>query len=113
MTSRKRFMKEWRFLFRGVVAFVGLAVRAPALEAADSSSAAGQLQEAFVSVAKQIGPAVVSISTVHTERVRSYYMSPYEDEFTRKFFSDFFGEVPYREFKRIGLGSGFIINPEG
>ncbi len=106
-------MKEWRFLVRVVVAFAGLAVNAPALEAVDSSVAAGQLQEAFVSVAKQVGPAVVSISTIHTERVRSYYVSPYEDEFTRKFFSDFFGEVPYREFKRIGLGSGFIIDSKG
>ena len=107
-------MNKWRFLFRAAVAFVGLlAVSAPGLEAADPSGDATQLQGAFVAVAKQVGPAVVSISTVHTERVRSYYVSPYEDEFTRKFFSDFFGEVPYREFKRIGLGSGFIIDSQG
>ncbi|MGE5309320.1 MAG: Do family serine endopeptidase [Deltaproteobacteria bacterium] len=35
------------------------------------------------------------------------------DEFFRRFFDDFFGGMPDREYKRVGLGSGFIIDPEG
>lgn len=81
---------------------------------AGSASVVAQLQEAFTAVAEKVGPTVVSISTVHTERIRqNYYLSPFEDEFTRRFFSDFFGEAPYRELKRVGLGSGFIVNSEG
>jgi serine protease Do len=38
---------------------------------------------------------------------------PGEDESFRKFFDDFFGAMPDREYKRVGLGSGVIINKEG
>ena len=90
-----------------------LAFTTSAESAVQPSETAVQLEQAFISVAQEVGPTVVSISAVHTERVRGYYFSPFEDEFTQRFFQDFFGEVPYREFKRIGLGSGFIIDPEG
>ncbi|MCX5693431.1 MAG: Do family serine endopeptidase [Candidatus Omnitrophica bacterium] len=69
------------------------------------------LQNAFVKVSKDVGQAVVSISTEHTERyqTRYYPFAQFEDQF----FNDFFVEGPQREFKRMGLGSGFIINKEG
>jgi len=35
------------------------------------------------------------------------------DDFFEKFFEDFFGEVPYEEFKRFGMGSGVIIDAQG
>ena len=76
------------------------------------------LENSFVKVAKEVGPAVVSISTEHTEKVgpRNYFHSFGDDEFDRffgQFFRDFFGEIPEREFKQKGLGSGFIIDEEG
>ncbi|OIO34423.1 MAG: hypothetical protein AUJ70_01130 [Candidatus Omnitrophica bacterium CG1_02_40_15] len=73
------------------------------------------LQDAFVKVSKDVGQAVVSISTEHTERyqTRYYPFAQFEDQFSNDFFNDFFVEGPQREFKRIGLGSGFIINKEG
>ena len=76
------------------------------------------LESGFVRVAEEVGPAVVSISTEHTERVgqRSYFHSFGDDQFDRffgQFFKDFFGEIPEREFKQRGLGSGFIIDEEG
>lgn len=73
------------------------------------------LQDAFARVSKDIGPAVVSISTEHTERyqTRYYPFAQFEDRSFEDFFNDFFVEGPQREFKRIGLGSGFIINKEG
>ena len=79
--------------------------------AAEPLKEALSLQDAFVKVSKDVGQAVVSISTEHTERyqTRYYPFAQFEDQF----FNDFFVEGPQREFKRTGLGSGFIINKEG
>lgn len=73
------------------------------------------LQDAFVSVSKEVGPAVVSISIEHIEyyKARYYPFGSFEDDFFDEFFSDFFVTGPDREFKRIGLGSGVIIDKEG
>lgn len=82
------------------------------------------LEDAVVNVAETIGKAVVSISTVHTEKVpspgyrRFYFGAPFgndpsgNDSF-RRFFDDFFDNLPEREFKQMGLGSGVIIDKEG
>ena len=80
-------------------------------------------EEAVEKVADTVGRAVVSISTEHTEKAaipgaRRYEFGgsqsgPLEDEFFRRFFEDFFGELPQGEYKQLGLGSGVIINPEG
>jgi len=82
---------------------------------AEPSKEALSLQDAFVKVSKDVGSAVVSISTEHTERyqARYYPFAQFEDQFSNDFFNDFFVEGPQREFKKIGLGSGFIINKEG
>ncbi|MFH1202658.1 MAG: Do family serine endopeptidase [Candidatus Omnitrophota bacterium] len=81
------------------------------------------VEQATMTVASEVGKAVVSISTVHTEKVggRQFYYrggpsdeSPFgSDELFRRFFDDFLGEMPEREYKRMGLGSGVIINPAG
>jgi serine protease Do len=81
------------------------------------------LEDAVINVANTAGKAVVSISTEHVAKIprqkRYYFRSPFgespsgEDEFFRRFFDDFFGETPEREFKQMGLGSGVIIDPEG
>jgi serine protease Do len=76
------------------------------------------LEEDTVKVASSVGKAVVSISTIVKEKVggRFYFGSPFggfEDDFFRRFFEEFFGELPEREFKRMGLGSGVIIDKDG
>ncbi len=75
------------------------------------------LEESTIRVAEEVGKAVVSISTVVKTKVGGvYFGSPFEDfgdEFFRKFFEEFFGEFPEREYKRIGLGSGVIIDKDG
>lgn len=84
-----------------------------------------EVENAFVKVASTVGPAVVSISTEHTEKVkrgiRRYYLGPEgpssgQDEFFDQFFRDFFGQdipgMPH-EYKQMGLGSGVIIDEEG
>ncbi len=95
--------------------FLFLTVSVWAQTSGEPVKGAIELQEAFVKVAKEVGPAVVSISTEHIEKVQSryYYFSPFEDEFFNKFFKDFFIIGPEREFKRVGLGSGVIIDKEG
>ncbi len=78
---------------------------------AGPSKEAISLQDAFVEVSKEVGPAVVSISTEHIERYQTRYY-PFS-RFENDFFNDFFVAGPDREFKKIGLGSGVIINKEG
>jgi len=88
--------------------------------AASSAQAAGLgeaevLQSAFQRIAEQAGPAVVSISTEQIERVKQYFrFHPFfgEEPF-EEFFRQFYGDMPEREFRRFGLGSGVIIDPEG
>ncbi len=81
------------------------------------------IQNAFIKVADKAGKAVVAISTERTHKVGfrrptfrfRRFGSPFggeEDPF-EKFFEDFFGQLPEREFKQRGLGSGVIIDEEG
>lgn len=73
------------------------------------------LQEAFIDVSKEAGPAVVSISTEHIERYQTVYrpFAQFKDDFFKDFFNDFLVVGPQMEFKRIGLGSGVIIDKDG
>ncbi|MEK6728268.1 MAG: Do family serine endopeptidase, partial [Candidatus Omnitrophota bacterium] len=87
------------------------------------SSEGYRIEGAVVNVANTTGKAVVSISTEHIEKVkggrRHYFGNPFGespfagDESLRRFFDDFFGEIPDREYKQAGLGSGVIIDPQG
>lgn len=66
---------------------------------------------------KKLSPSVVNISTtsVSKSQTRSY-QSPFgdrRDEQFDDFFKKFFGDSPEREFKRKGLGSGFIFSEDG
>ena len=78
-------------------------------------------ENAVFNVADSVGKAVVSISVEITEKIPSrsfgFGSSPFnqfgEDDFMKKFFEDFFGEIPEREYKQKGLGSGVIIDKEG
>ncbi len=66
---------------------------------------------------KQLSPSVVNISTTSVTKgnVRQFG-SPFggkEDDPFDDFFEKFFGDSPQREFKRQGLGSGFIFSQDG
>jgi len=66
---------------------------------------------------KQLSPSVVNISTTSVSKSggRSFG-SPFGDrgeEPFDDFFEKFFGDSPEREFKRKGLGSGFIFSEDG
>ena len=82
------------------------------------------IQNVFTKVADKVGKAVVSISTERTQRKgiqkpplrfkRFGQESPFrEGDPLERFFEEFFGRFPEREFKQRGLGSGFIIDKKG
>jgi serine protease Do len=76
---------------------------------------ADSLEGSFIKVADEVGPAVVSISTERVTKFKNrVYESPFgRDDFFDRFFQDFFGEIPEREFTQRGLGSGAIIDESG
>lgn len=78
------------------------------------------IDTAVTKVAKSVGPAVVSISTERTEKVRvnpfAYRRegSPFQDQFFDRFFREFFRGMPNElEKKQAGLGSGVVIDEAG
>ncbi|MGB9720438.1 MAG: trypsin-like peptidase domain-containing protein [bacterium] len=68
-----------------------------------------QRMNAIVLAANKVGPAVVSITVIQT---RIISVSPFNDEFFRQFFGDFFPEQRYQQ-KIKSLGSGVIISADG
>jgi len=73
---------------------------------------------AFTGIAKKALPAVVFIdveATVVEASPRRYYRSPFEEFFGRGFPGFPYGgeQMPPRKYSRQGLGSGFIISPDG
>lgn len=76
--------------------------------------------DAVSAVAASVGPAVVSISTERTLKVRMSPFPyrregvPFHDEFFERFFRKFFGVAPEgQERKQTGLGSGVVIDKSG
>ncbi len=73
--------------------------------------------QSFTEVAKDIGPAVVNISTIKivkgAGRVFRHFFGPFERGPFGDFFDKFFEEIPEEDIKQKSLGSGFIIDKEG
>ncbi|MYF48267.1 MAG: Do family serine endopeptidase [Candidatus Dadabacteria bacterium] len=69
--------------------------------------------ESISPTVKRLTPSVVNISTTNVIKA-SPFGSPYQDEYFKKFFEKFFSEeMPEREFRNKGLGSGFIMSSDG
>jgi len=91
----------------GILGLLGLA-----------GGAAGQLvgsiddsrRTAIVRAAELAGPGVVSISTVRTQIVRSPMYAPFHDQWFEPFFRELY---PARRYDIPGLGSGFLVDPQG
>jgi serine protease Do len=62
---------------------------------------------AFVQIAKEVSPAVVTITSESVVKLQHPFSQMFPEEF-RRFFS-----VPEQDMIRQGLGSGVIVNPEG
>jgi serine protease Do len=70
----------------------------------------------FAALVERYGPAVVNISVTHN--VKTGFTAPQfpglnKDDPFFEFFKHFQGQMPQNEMPMRGLGSGFIINPEG
>lgn len=72
-----------------------------------------ELEKAMIKVAEETGKAVVSVSTVRTEKVGCPFEFFGNEDMFKRFFGDYFGEMPQKEFKQEGMGSGVIIDKEG
>lgn len=70
--------------------------------------------ETVADLVDKLKPAVVNISVTQVVKTGApQFESPFGDDQFRDFWRRFFGNQEPREFKRKGLGSGFIINKEG
>jgi len=71
----------------------------------------------FADLVEVLKPSVVNISTTNVVKPRGFFRgpkSPYgENDPFEDFFKRFFGNAPQQEFKRQGLGSGFVITEDG
>ncbi|MCP4649893.1 MAG: PDZ domain-containing protein [PVC group bacterium] len=82
----------------------------PALSATDLLL---QIEQKTSRLAEDVGKAVVSISTERTEIIKEQDRS-FGDEYYERFFQDFlYGKIAQRAYKKIGLGSGVIIDSQG
>lgn len=87
------------------------------LESSKVKKAVPLTNESVADLVEKLKPAVVNISV--TEVVKSGGLPPGfnvpggDEEQFREFWKRFFGNQEPREFKKKGLGSGFIINKEG
>lgn len=98
-------MRSARYFLFPLVFAAALSAFAAGAAARDSGS--------ISSMVKRLSPSVVNISTTNVTRIEPFG-SPYQDEYFRKFFDRFFNEqFPGREFRKKGLGSGFILSTDG
>jgi Do/DeqQ family serine protease len=87
--------------------------------AVPATASADALQQSFVSVARQVRPAVVHLGTIHHARSRRGPNAPPggDDPFFRDFFNQFFGAERRGpsgpELRQPGLGSGVIFDKRG
>lgn len=81
------------------------------------------IRNVFVKVSDKVGKSVVAVSTERTQktgtapgaRLRRFGRRGQFDnkDPIERFFEEFFGGLPEREFKQRGLGSGFVIDKKG
>lgn len=122
----KRFYKAIIFILIGLLIGIAFTFKTDIFQTGCAQSKQEQkelsslstLETQTIKVAQHAGEAVVSISTEVKERVGGRYSFPFNDsqndEFFRRFFKEFFGStLPEREFRRMGLGSGVIIDKGG
>ncbi|MGQ0792721.1 MAG: DegQ family serine endoprotease [Deltaproteobacteria bacterium] len=120
----KRFLSFAVLIPLIALAFFASCERAPKNDAKEPESGAQQGAAeipaqgfpSFADLVQTMKPSVVNISTTSVVRQRGFqYKSPFgEGDQFEEFFKKFFGQqIPQREFRQKGLGSGFIISEDG
>jgi serine protease Do len=71
---------------------------------------ANSRQNAITRAVAKVSPAVVGINVIAVQQIR--YRDPFSQFFDDPFFRQFFGDRTYKQEVK-GLGSGFIISPDG
>ncbi len=104
-------MQKTSFRLKFLVAFLMLLAVAALRSPAETAPLATRLGREFNEISEMVGPAVVSITTVHLVEARA--LGPLEEFFERRLPEGFRFEAPEREFRRHGLGSGVIVSEEG
>lgn len=89
---------------------------APAVASATAAPLATQTLPDFAVLVERYGPAVVNVSVTHN--VKTGFNGPQfpgmsKDDPFFEFFRQFQGQAPQNEMPVRGLGSGFIISPDG
>src|SRR6185503_4743593 len=79
--------------------------------AADPRAIDATRRTAIVAAAERAGPAVVTLSVVHTRLVQTTPL-PFRDDFFEPFFRDMVPQYRYRE-QIPSMGSGFVISDNG
>jgi serine protease Do len=74
-----------------------------------SAQVAQSRRTAITQAVEAVSPAVVTVNTEKTERVRDPRFAPYDDAYVRYFLR----QSPYREERVQGVGSGFVVSPDG
>ncbi len=113
-------VRRFLLIFLGALLFLSFSYAQPASLPATNSEM-DNLENAVIKVAEGVGKAVVFISAEFSppRQKGAYLKSPQtpfaEDEFFRRFFEDFFGEMPLPDLpsRRVGIGSGVIIDQKG
>jgi serine protease Do len=85
----------------------------PVQQAGPASSAPTVELPSFASLVKQHGPAVVNITSTHTVRQGEEGLPVPEDDPLAEFFRRFMPPSAPREYQARGVGSGFILSPDG
>jgi serine protease Do len=80
---------------------------------ASSQSKQARLGVSFAPVIKLVAPSVVNIFSSMTIRERAFPNPFSGDPFPRRFFGDDMEEIPTRERRAQGLGSGVIVSRDG
>ncbi|PIE33548.1 hypothetical protein CSA56_11455 [candidate division KSB3 bacterium] len=98
-----------------VVLMTGLVIGSSTYAEDATKQQLANLSQAFRDIVKDVGPAVVFISTEQTvKNVSQQTPEQFHEFFGDEFFRRFFGENPQgREYKQRGLGSGFITSKDG
>ncbi len=103
---------------RALLPLVGLLLLGPvAVQAQETTSSADAPSQqvtqsrrtAITQAVEAVSPAVVTVNVRTTQRVRDPRFAPYDDDFVRRYLR----QSPYWEERVEGIGSGFVVSPDG